>query len=167
MNAFRIVLILLVAVFTGACATGPRIPDPQPSWKQVTGQVQSTGGKTPIVGDIVIRYDDENFLAEISKGPGLPLLKLYAIGRNAEQVTARGALARGSWSGMPAEAPEALQAWVALPEVFHWARMRAAGDKSYSIRLQGVTTGGRRAGDELTYMEFERGGEKIICRFAR
>lgn len=162
MHSLRILFTAaLVAFFTG-CAT--QIPSPQPTWKQATGQIQSRGGATPIVGEIAIRYDDENFLAEITKGPSLPLLKIYAKGLHAEEVTARGALARGTWKGSPAEAPEALQALVALPEVFHWAQARKDGDRSYAIQLPGLTTAGRRAGDDLAYLEYERGGEKIILR---
>jgi hypothetical protein len=162
MHSLRIFLTAAVAVSLAACATP--IPSPQPTWKQATGQIQTRGGATPLVGEIAIRYDDENFLAEITKGPSLPLLKIYAKGLHAEEVTARGALARGTWKGSPADAPEALQAWVALPEVFHWAQARKEGDRSYSIQLQGLKTGGRRVGEDLTYLQYERGGEQIILR---
>lgn len=162
MHLLRALTTSTCALFFAACATP--IPSPQPSWKQATGQIQSRGGATPIVGEIAIRWDDQNFLAEITKGPSLPLLKIYGKGRHAEEVIARGALARGTWKGSPTEAPEALQAWVALPEVFHWAQARKDGDRTYSIQLQGITTGGRRAGGELTYLEYSRGGEDVVLR---
>jgi hypothetical protein len=162
MRPLLTLLIATCATFFGACAT--QIPSPQPSWKQATGQVQSRGGSTPIVGEIAIRYDEENFLAEITKGPSLPLLKIYGKGPHAEEVTLRGVLARGSWHGSPSAAPEALQAWVALPEVFHWANARKEGDRSYNIQLQGIKTGGRREGDDLSYLQYTRGGEEIIVR---
>ena len=163
MNSVRIFSIAATATLLAACATPT--PSPQASWKQATGQIQTRGGATEIVGEIVIRYDDENFLAEITKGPSLPLLKIYAKGLHAEQVTVRGALAKGTWTGSPAQAPGALQAWVALPEAFHWAQARKDGDRTYSIQLPGVKTGGRKAGSDLTYLEYERGGEQIILRF--
>ena len=162
MHSLRLLSFATVALFLAACATP--IPAPQSSWKQATGQVQSRGGATEVVGEIVIRYDDENFLAEITKGPSLPLMKIYGKGLHAEEVTVRGALARGSWTGAPAEAPEALQAWVALPEVFHWAQVRKDGDRSYAISLPGVKPAGRRTGKDLTYVQYERGGEEIILR---
>lgn len=166
MNSIRLSTALAGIVSLGACATAP-IPAPQPSWKQTTGQIQASGGSVALVGDIAIRYDQENFLAEITKGPGLPLLRLYAKGAHGEQIVASGALGRGSWSGPAASAPAALQAWAALPEVFHWAQAQARGDQSYRINLQGVTTGGRRAGGTVTYLEYQRGGEKVVARLQR
>lgn len=135
---------LAVAVGLAGCAS-TTIPNPQPAWSQATGQVQSTGGKTPIVGEIVIRYDRENFLAEITKGPALPLLRIYAKGAKGEAVVARGALARGTWSGSADKAPPALQGWAALPGAFHEAHARG----------------------NLSSIKIERGEEKIVCRLQR
>ena len=160
MQPLRILFTTATAILFSACATP--IPSPQPSWKQASGQIQTRGGKTQVVGEIAIRYDDENFLAEITKGPSLPLLKIYGKGLHADEVIAQGALARGTWKGAPVNAPAALQAWVALPEAFHWAEARKDGDRSYSIQLPGVTTGGRRTGGKLAYLEYARGGEQII-----
>ena len=165
MHSLRLLFAAAIAVTLTACAT--QFPSPNASWKQATGQIQTRGGATPIVGEIAIRFDDENFLAEITKGPSLPLLKIYAKGLHAEEVTVRGALARGTWQGSPADAPPELQAWVALPEVFHWAQARKDGDRSYSIQLQGLKTGGRRSGEELSYLQYERGGEEVILRLQR
>jgi hypothetical protein len=132
---------LTASIVLAGCASTP-IPNPQPAWSQATGQIQSTGGKVAIVGEIVIRYDEENFLAEITKGPALPLLRIYAKGDN---VVARGALARGTWSGSPAKAPAALQAWAALPAAFQQARARG----------------------DIASVTLEKGGEKIVCRLQR
>jgi hypothetical protein len=161
MHPLQILFTASLAALFSACAA--RIPSPQPTWKQATGQIQSRG-ETPIVGEIAIRYDDENFLAEITKGPSLPLLKIYGKGLHGEDVIARGALARGTWHGAPSQAPASLQAWVALPEVFHWALARKDGDKSYTIQLPGLKTGGRRVGEDLTYLEYSRGSEEVILR---
>jgi hypothetical protein len=161
-HSLRALFSCAAILLGGACASHTPIPGPQASWSQATGQIQTTGGAVPIVGEIAVRYDADNFLAEITKGPGLPLLKIYGKGAHSELVTVRGALARGSWSGSPATAPAALQAWVALPEAFHWARAKADG-QPYSIELPGVITGAHRVGKDLTYLEYTRGGEKIIC----
>jgi hypothetical protein len=164
MPSFRVFFSSLAAVALGACASVKPMPSPQPSWAHATGQIQTSGGAVDIVGEIAIRYDDQHFLAEISKGPSLPLLRIYAEGPHGETVTVRGALARGTWSGPASEAPDALKGIVALPEVFQWAKARAAGDKSYSIRTPDVKTGGRRVGKDLTYLEYTRLNEKIVLR---
>ena len=138
MKVIRFNTLAAAVIGFAGCASTP-IPNPDSAWSQATGQVQSTGGKVAIVGEIVIRYDRENFLAEITKGPALPLLRIYAKG---DTVVARGALARGTWSGSPAKAPPALQAWAALPGAFQQARTRG----------------------DITSITLERGGEKIVCR---
>jgi hypothetical protein len=162
MQPLRALYSLTIALFISACAAP--MPSPQSSWKQATGQIQSSGGTTPIVGEIAIRYDDQNFLAEITKGPSLPLLKIYAKGAHAEEVVVRGALARGSWKGAPAAAPAALQAWVALPEVFHWALAQKDRNPFYTINLPGIKTAGSRDGDALKHFEYTREGEKVVVR---
>src|SRR5438046_1050549 len=70
--------IALTAFSLGACSTHVSHSTPAASSVQRTGQVQLTSSDTNIVGDIVIRHDAKNFRAEISKGPGVPLLTLSA-----------------------------------------------------------------------------------------
>ena len=163
MHFLRICLLFLV-LSLGGCAFVGSLPPPQATWAQATGQIQASGGQTPIVGEIVIRYDDQNFLAEVTKGPSLPLLKIYAKGAHAEAVTLRGALVRGAWRGAPAKAPANLKAWAALPEVFHWARHHVSGDDSYRVSVPGIEYNARRMDGRMTYLELRSGGERIICR---
>jgi hypothetical protein len=162
MQSLRDLFAITIAIILSACSTP--IPSPQSSWKQATGQIQSRGGTTPIVGEIAIRYDDDHFLAEITKGPSLPLLKIYAQGAHPAEVVVRGALARGSWKGAPANAPAALQAWVALPEVFHWAVAQKDRNPFFTITLPGLKTAGSRDGDALSRFEYTRGGEQVVVR---
>ncbi len=108
-----------------SCSNLHPMPAPAKSWAQHTGQVQTSGGTRDIVGEITIRSDRENFLAEISKGPGLQLLTIYAHGTQGEVVRIRGPLAGGSYEGRAADAPAKLQAWAALPCAFHSAQARA------------------------------------------
>lgn len=157
LHSLAVATLSIIAL--SACATNAPIPNPQPGWAQATGQIQSTGGTVPIVGEIVIRHDRENFLAEVTKGPGLPLLKIYGKGQHGEQVTARGALARGSWSGSPTSAPKPLKAWSVLPGVFQFAQGKARGDRSAAVPVMDVKI--TRA--TPTAIEYERAGEKIIC----
>ena len=49
-----------------------------------------------------------------SKGPGVTLL---TVRQDDKFVRVSGPLARGSWSGPPAEAPARLRGWVSLREV--------------------------------------------------
>lgn len=151
-------LIAAATVLFSGCAS--QIPAPQSNWGQATGQIQSRGGKTAIVGEIAIRHDRENFLAEISKGPGVPLLTLYAKGAHGEQVSAKSSLSALGWSGSAANAPTALKAWAALPEVFHLAQARAAGDRGFALQLSDV----KIISAKPTAVEYERNGETVICR---
>jgi hypothetical protein len=119
-------LIFTAAAFTlSACSNLSPMPAPAKSWAQHTGQIQASGGTRNIVGEITIRSDRENFLAEISKGPGLQLLTIYAQGTQGEVVRIRGPLAGGSYEGRAVDAPAKLQAWAALPGAFHSAQARA------------------------------------------
>ena len=161
MNSLRIFTTLAIVASLSACAS--RAPQPQPTWGQATGQVQSRGGKTAIVGEIVIRHDRENFLAEISKGPGVPLLTLYGKGAHAEKVSARSSLSTLGWSGSPTKAPAALKAWSALPEVFHLAQARARGDRAFALSIPDVKV----ITAKPSAIEYERGGEKIVCRLQK
>lgn len=116
-------LIFTAAAFAlCACSSLSPMPTPAKTWAQHTGQIQTTGGARNIVGEITIRADRENFLAEITKGPGLGLLTIYAHG---EDVRIRGPLAGGSYEGKAAQAPQKLKAWAALPGAFHSAQAHA------------------------------------------
>lgn len=108
-----------------ACSSFSPMPTPAKSWGQHTGQIQTSGGARNIVGEITIRSDRENFLAEITKGPGLQLLTIYAHAAPGEEVQIRGPLAGASYQGKAADAPERLRAWAALPGAFHSAQARA------------------------------------------
>lgn len=108
-----------------ACSSLSPMPAPAKSWAQHTGQIQTSGGARDIVGEITIRSNRENFLAEITKGPGLQLLTIYAHGTRGEDVRIRGPLAGGSYQGKAADAPEKLRAWTALPGAFHSAQAQA------------------------------------------
>lgn len=125
-----------------ACSNISPMPTPAKSWAQHSGQIQTSGGARNIVGEITIRADRENFLAEISKGPGLQLLTIYAHGALGEKVQIQGPLAGGSYQGKTTDAPEKLRAWAALPGAFHSAQAKArrefkssAGNEVITCRL--------------------------------
>ena len=162
MNFSRLSLLVLSVFAFASCATHA-IPTPQPNWAQATGQIQTTGGRIAIVAEIAVRHDAANFLAEISKGPGAPLMRIYAKGAHGEQVTVRGD--RGSWSGSPSRAPKALQAFAALPEVFQWAQAQRRGDTAYALSLSDVQAAPQRSVGGYTVLEYQRNGEKVVARF--
>jgi hypothetical protein len=141
------------ALLLPACSLMVTHPKPQAGWTQRTGQIKLASKDVNIVGDIVIRHDSENFLAEISKGAGLPMLKLSAtfgvepgIGRHMLMVRATGPLARGGWTVKPRRVTRGInpnakinsRPWAALPEVFQWAESLAAG-RSFDTRLPDVS----------------------------
>ena len=148
-SAIRIALASVALLF-GACSALIVHPKPTASWTQRSGQVKFSSGDTKIVGDIVICHDAENFLAEISKGPGLPMLTLSAkFGTDPKLKTlpekhmlivrATGPLSHGGWIWNPASLTkdnvlfhpnmkDSARAWAALPEVFEWAEAHGKGE---------------------------------------
>ena len=166
-----------VPLFFGACSALIVHPKPAASWKQRSGQVQFSSGDTKIVGDIVIRHDAENFLAEISKGPGLPMLTLSAkFGTDPKlkampekhmlSVRATGPLSKGGWIWTPESltkdhvlfAPnmkDSSRAWAALPEVFAWAEARGRGEK-FRACFPDITLGGDTGKDGVRWFDYRR-----------
>ena len=68
-----------------------------------------------LIGDVLVRYSNQgDFELTFTKGPGVTLL---TVRQDDKFVRVSGPLARGSWSGPPAEAPARLRGWVSLREV--------------------------------------------------
>ena len=166
-----------VPLFFGACSALIVHPKPAASWKQRSGQVQFSSGDVKIVGDIVIRHDGENFLAEISKGPGLPMLTLSAkFGADPKLKTlpekhmlsmqATGPLAKGGWTWTPESMTnertlftpnmkDSSRAWAALPEVFAWAEARGKGEQ-FRVCFPDITMGGDTGKDGVRWFNYQR-----------
>ena len=139
---------LAAALFLGACSatTG--------SLKNATerhGQVKFSSAKEQIVGEIAIRHTDDHFRAEITKGPGVPLLTIAAKfstktdkeGKTVRQMDSahlHGALAHGGFTWRPKnlarknfpseKLTDPNLVWATLPEVFMWGEAEAAGKLS-------------------------------------
>lgn len=62
------------ALFLGACSATA----PVKGGTERHGQVKFSSAKEQIVGEIAIRHDKNHFHAEITKGPGVPLLTISA-----------------------------------------------------------------------------------------
>ncbi|MEQ1852984.1 MAG: hypothetical protein ABMA01_15510 [Chthoniobacteraceae bacterium] len=160
---------IIAPMFLASCATMISHPTPSPSWTERTGQVKLSSADASIVGDIVIRHDADNFVAEISKGPGLPLLKLSASfgtgaggSREMLAVRATGPLARGGWTlkpesvgdGMNPNAKIHSRPWAALPEVFQWGEAVAKGGK-FEVRLPDITMRAKTAHGRVQGFEYQ------------
>jgi hypothetical protein len=89
--------------------------EPAPDWQSKIGQLQYRGPKTSLIGEVLVRYSTKgDFELTFSKGPGVTLL---SVRQDDTFVRVSGPLARGSWSGPPAEAPARLRGWVSLREL--------------------------------------------------
>jgi hypothetical protein len=149
----------------GACSTTAPKSVLAKNASERHGQVKfSTNDGEDIVGEIAIVHSAEHFRAEITKGPGVPLLGISAKFGNkpfsngsgtaatpAEKhmlvVQATGPLAHGGFTWRPGKAtiknysPNKLKAhyraWSGLPEVFMWGNAKAKGE-TYQVCLPDV-----------------------------
>ena len=159
-----------------ACSVLIVHPKPSADATQRNGQVQFTSAREKIVGEIVIRHDAENFLAEITKGPGVPLLTLSAkFGTDPKSpvlaekhmliARATGPLAHGGWTWKPkdltkenfkpAKLKDPSRAWGALPEVFMWAEAQAKSG-SFRVCLPDIVMHARTGTGEVQRFDYAR-----------
>lgn len=160
------------ALFLGACSTTT-------AWKGGTerhGQVQFSSAKEHIVGEIAIRHDNEHFHAEITKGPGVPLLTISAKfgidskskeNKEWQMISSHvsGPLAHGRITYSPKDfakkgaASEKLSApiyaWSALPEVFMWGEGEATGAR-VRVTLPNLATHSRTRNGHVGYFDYSR-----------
>lgn len=168
--------LAVTALSLGACSAFIAHPKPTASWTQRNGQVKFSSAGTNVVGDIVIRHDADNFLAEISKGPGVVLLTIsakYGNGgskvlaeRHAEVIKATGPLSKGGWIWRPAslakgkesayaKLKDSSRAWAALPEVFQWGQAQAKGEE-FRVCFPDVTMHSKTRDGELERFDYRR-----------
>ena len=102
-----------LALCLTSCQTARNLfVQPEPGWESRVGQLQYRSPKTTLIGDVLVRYSATgDFELTFSKGPGLTLL---TVRQNDRFVRVSGPLARGSWSGAPANAPVHLRGWISL-----------------------------------------------------
>ncbi len=129
------ILAILCAVCVGltSCQTIHQFLGPARDWQARHGQLLYRGKRTTLIGEVLVRFSKAgDFELTFTKGPGIPLLE---VRQDANFVSVRGPLARGSWSGPSARAPARLRGWVQLREV-----LMAAGEKpSVQHSLAGET----------------------------
>ena len=160
------------ALFLGACSATS-------SLKNATerhGQVQFSSAKEQIVGEIAIRHDKDHFRAEITKGPGVPLLTITAkfeidptTKENPERQMVSshvsGPLARGGVTYRPRDVAKKTAtaaslsnpnyAWAALPEVFMWGEGDATGEKVH-VTLPDLAIHARTADGHVKFFDYSR-----------
>jgi len=174
------------ALFLAACSTTKPAPNPGKNIIERHGQVKFSSASEQIVGDIAIQYEGDHFRAEITKGPGVPLLKLYArfgtdpnmkedTEKHMRIVTASGPLARLGWSWRPTKSSadkvkDPSRAWAALPEVFMWGEAQAKGEP-FRVSLPDTVMHARVSGGEVKRFDYTRHqnptGETLAMRDLR
>lgn len=174
-RAIRQATLAICTLLLGACSTTGQLPKGGSNTVERHGQVQFSGGGEPIVGDIAVQHDETHFRAEITKGPGVPLLKLYArFGldpklkesgkRHLRVVTATGPLAHGGWTWRPRDLAKTTASdklkdpshvWAALPEVFMWGEAEARGE-SFRVCLPDVVMHARAREGRLERFDYKR-----------
>jgi hypothetical protein len=150
------------ALLLGACSTTPPKSVLAKNATERHGQVKfSSSDGEDIVGEIAIVHNADYFRAEITKGPGVPLLSISAKfgtenfsnskvavpetpSRHMLVVHASGPLAHGGFTWRPERnteknySPKKLKAhyraWSALPEVFMWGEAKSKGE-TYQVCL--------------------------------
>ena len=168
--------LALTALLLGACsATAPGSKFAKTASER-HGQVKFSSAQEQIVGEIVIRHDGEYFRAEITKGPGVPLLTIsakFGVDATAKELQERqmiyarvtGPLAHGGWTWRPKaltkpsfstdklKAPH--RAWGALPEVFMWGEAEAKGE-AFRVSLPDIVMHARASGGEVKRFDYAR-----------
>lgn len=111
----RILAFALAALMLNSCATvRHQFASPATDWTARSGQLLYHGRKTALIGEVLVRFSNKgDFELTFTKGPGVTLLE---VRQDATFVRVSGPLARGSWSGPPAQAPARLRGWVELRE---------------------------------------------------
>lgn len=164
----------LAAFLLGACSTV--IPGPGKNAVERHGQVKFSSPDEQIVGEIAIRHDADSFHAEITKGPGVPLLTISAkFGTKVNARTAMdkhmisahlsGPLSKGGWTWKTHDLTKKnfsndklkdhSRAWVALPEVFMWGDAQAKGE-AFQACLPDIAMHARAGNGQVKRFDYAR-----------
>jgi hypothetical protein len=110
----RIAAAFALAFCLASCAIH-QFAAPATDWTARSGQLLYHGRKTTLIGEVLVRFSNRgDFELTFTKGPGVTLLM---VRQDPNFVRVSGPLARGSWSGPPAQAPVHLRGWVQLRDV--------------------------------------------------
>ena len=110
----RAAAAIALAFALSSCAIH-QFASPATDWNARTGQLLYHGRKTTLIGEVLVRFSNRgDFELTFTKGPGVTLLE---VRQDPNFVRVSGPLARGSWSGPPAQAPAHVRGWVELRDV--------------------------------------------------
>ena len=168
--------LAIAATLLSACSTTAPQSKPAANSTERHGQVKFSSPDEKIVGEIVIRHDGEKFAAEITKGPGVPLLKIsakFGTDPNSPALAEKhmlsahisGPLSHGGWTWRtkdltkknfsPAKLKDHSRAWGALPEVFMWGEAEAKGE-SFRVCLPDIVMHARTGNGEVKRFDYAR-----------
>lgn len=129
---------IVMTIGLTSCASIHEFAAPSTDWQARNGQLLYHGRKTTLIGEVLVRYSNRgDFELTFTKGPGVALLM---VRQDPTFVRVSGPLARGSWSGPPAGAPERLRGWVQLRDVLMKAGSQStvrhsAGGESFTFHF--------------------------------
>jgi hypothetical protein len=112
----------LMFLATSGCAfiSHHQFVEPAPDWQARNGQLLYRTAKTTLIGEVLVRFSKTGeFELTFSKGPGVTLMTLR---QDSSFVQIKGGLARGSWSGLIANAPSHLRGWLELRDALRKAQ---------------------------------------------
>ena len=134
-NLAQSTVIALSMVGLTGCSTisQHQFVEPTSNWQIRNGQLLYRTAKTSLIGDLLVRFSKNgDFELTFSKGPGVPLLILRQDSQYAE---VKGAFSRGGWAGPVTRAPQPLQGWLGLRDVF----LHAKNQRSLRYAANGET----------------------------
>ncbi|MFL6541300.1 MAG: hypothetical protein ACJ8HU_11100 [Chthoniobacterales bacterium] len=127
----HLLALTLLVCLTSCATTSSKLATPGANWQTRTGQLAYRGPKMSLIGDVVVRTSPSGDMElTFSKAPALTLI---TVNQTADFGRVSGPLARGSWSGNPANAPHHLRGWFALREKI------LAGGSSVKVSSEGET----------------------------
>ncbi|MEP6821547.1 MAG: hypothetical protein ABI946_04275 [Chthoniobacterales bacterium] len=128
--------LFLLALASCQTTSDHHFANPSPTWTTKSGQLSYQSPKISLIGEVLVRYSKDGAMElTFSKGPGV---NLFAMRQDAEFASATGPLARGSWAGPVAKAPERLRGWFGLREQILAGRksiQTKGGGASFNLRF--------------------------------
>ncbi len=132
----RWLCLIFLALASCQTTSDHQFATPSPAWTTKSGQLSYQSPTVSLIGEILVRYSKDGAMEfTFSKGPGVNLLVLR---QDTGFGSATGPMARGSWAGPVAEAPEHLRGWFVLREQIVAGRksiQTKAGDASFNLRF--------------------------------
>jgi hypothetical protein len=130
--------IISFCIISCATISHHEFSEPATGWQTRNGQFMYRTPGTTLIGEVLVRFSKTgDFELTVSKGPGITLVSLRQDPSFAE---VKGGLAGRGWSGLVAQAPPQLRAWLGLRDQFLHAPNRktvryADGNETFVFRF--------------------------------